>query len=66
MLIAYLFVGLEPAKNVFRYMYKSPTLDYPSKRNMVNGCQLCLNLGESTCGIFIAQREGILGAKSLF
>ena len=65
-LIAYLFVGLRPAKNVFRYMYKSPASDYPSKRNIVNGSQLCLNLSESACGIFIAQREGNLVAKSLF
>ena len=65
-LIAYLFVGVRPAKNVVRYMYRSPTSDDPSKRNMVNGCQLCLNLSESTCGIFIDQREGNLVAKSLF
>ena len=65
-LIAYLFVRLQPAKNVVKYMYKSPASDYPSKRNMVNGCQLFLNLSESACGIFIAQREGSLVAKSLF
>ena len=58
--------GATAAKNVVRYMYKSPTSDYPSKRNIVNGCQLCLNLSESTCGIFVAQREGNLVAKSLF
>ena len=28
-LIAYLFVRLRPAKNVVRYMYKSPASDYP-------------------------------------
>ena len=65
-LIAYLFVGLRPAKNVFRYMYKSPASDYPSKRNIVNGSQLCLNLSESVCVIFIAQREDNLVAKSFF
>ena len=65
-LIAYLFVTLRPAKNVVRYMCKSPTSDYPSKRNVVNGSQLCLNLSESTCGIFIAQGEGNLVAKSRF
>ena len=65
-LIAYLFVRLWPAKNVFIYMCKSPASDYPSKRNMVNGSQLCLNLSQSACGIFIAQREGNLVAKTLF
>ena len=65
-LIAYSFLGIQPAKNVFRYMDKSPTSDYPSKRNMVNGCQLCLNLSENSCSIFIAQRERNLVAKSLF
>ena len=65
-LIAYLFVGLRPAKNVVRSMYKSPASDYPSERNMVNGSQICLNLSERVCGIFIAQREGNLVAKSLF
>ena len=64
--IAYLFLRLRPAKNVVRYMCKSPASDYPSKRNMVNGFQLCLNMSKSTCGIFIAQREGNLVAKSLF
>ena len=65
-LIAYSFLGIQPAKNVLRYMDKSPTSDYPSKRNMVNGCQLCLNLSENSCSIFIAQRERNLVAKSLF
>ena len=65
-LIANLFVRLHPAKNVVRYMYKSPTSHYPSKRNMVNGSQLCLNMSESACVIFIAQREGNLVAKSIF
>ena len=65
-LIAYLFVRLRPAKNVFIYMCKSPASDYSSKRNVVNGSQLCLNLSESACGIFIAQRKGNLVAKSLF
>ena len=64
-LIAYLFLRLQPAKCVVRYMSKTPASDYPSKRNMVNGSQLCLNLSDSTCGIFIAQREGNLVAKSL-
>ena len=63
---AHLFLRLLPAKNVVRYMCKSPTSDYPSKSNMVNGSQLCLNLSESTCSIFVAQREGNLVAKSLF
>ena len=65
-LIAYLLLALQPAKNVVRYMYKTPASDYPCKRNMVNGSQLCLNLSECTCGIFIAQREGNLVAKNLF
>ena len=65
-LITYLFLRLPPAKNVVRYMCKSPTSYHPSKRNMVNASQLCLNLSDSTCGIFVAQREGNLVAKSLF
>ena len=65
-LIAYLFLRLRPAKNVVRYMCKSPSSDYPSKMNMVNGSQLCLNLGDNTCTTFIDQREGSLVAKSLF
>ena len=65
-LIAYLFLKQRPAKNVVRYIYKSPTSDYTSKRNMVNGSQLRLNLSESASGIFIAQRKGNLVAKSLF
>ena len=65
-LIAYLLLALRPAKNVVRYTFKSPASDYPSKRNKVNGCQLCLNLSESACGIFIDQREGNLVGKSLF
>ena len=65
-LIAYLFVRLRPAKSVVRYMCKSPTLDYYSERNRVNGSQLCWNLIESTCSIFIDQRERNLVAKSLF
>ena len=64
--IAYLFPRLKLAKNVVRYKCKSPVSDYPSKRNMVNGFQLCLNLSNSTCRIFIAQRERNLLAKSLF
>ena len=55
-----------PAKSVVRYMCKSPASDYPSKRNKGNGSQLCLNLSDTTCGIFITQREGNLVAKSLF
>ena len=65
-LIAYLFLRLRPAKSVVTYMCKSSPSDYPSKRNMVNASQLCLNLSNSTCGIFIAQREDNLAAKSLF
>ena len=64
-LIAYLFVRLRPAKNVVRYMCKSLASDYTSKRNMVNRSQLNLNLSESACSIFIAQRQGNLVAKSL-
>ena len=51
-LIAYLFLRLHPAKSVVRYMCKSPTSDYPSKRNMVSGSQLCLYLSHNTCTIF--------------
>ena len=65
-LIAYLYLRLRPAKSVVRYMCKSSAADYPSKRNMVNGSQLCLNLSDSTCGIFVAQREDNLVAKNLF
>ena len=65
-LIPYLFLRQRPAKNVVRYVYKSPTSDYTSKRNMVNGCQLCLNLSEKTCTIFIDQLEGSLVAKTVF
>ena len=52
-LIAYLFLRLRPAKNLVRYMYKIPASDYPSKRNMVNRSQLCLNLSDSTFGILL-------------
>ena len=45
---------------------KSPASDYPSKRNMANESQLCLNLSGYTCTIFIDQREGNWDAKSLF
>ena len=45
---------------------KSPASDYPSKRNMANESQLCLNLSDKTCTIFIDQRERSLVAKSLF
>ena len=65
-LIAYLFLRLRPAKKVVTYMCKSPTSDYPYKRNMVNGSQLCLNLSDSTCSIFIDEREDSLVAKILF
>ena len=65
-LIAYLFLRLRPAKSVVRYMGKSPPSDYYSKRNRVNGSQLCWKLIESTSGIFIDKREGNLVAKSLF
>ena len=64
-LIAYLFLRLRPVKSVLRYMCKSPTSDSYYKRNRVNGSQLCWNLIESTCSIFICQREGNLVAKSL-
>ena len=65
-LIAYLFLTLRSAKSVVRYICKSPTSDYYSKRNRVNGSQLCWNLIDSTCSIFIDQREDNLVAKSLF
>ena len=54
------------SQSVVRYMCKSLASDYPSKRKMVNGSQLCLDLSDSTCGIFLAQREGNLVAKDLF
>ena len=44
----------------------SPASDYPSKRNMANGSQLCLNLSDNTWAIFIDQRGDNLVAKSLF
>ena len=65
-LIAYLFLRLRLAKSVVGYMCKSPASDYYSKRNMVNGSQLCWNLIKSICSIFIDQREENLVAKSLF
>ena len=65
-LIAYFFLRLQPAKNVVRYMCKCSSSDSPSKWNMINGSQLCLNLRDSTSGIFVAQRECNLVAKSLF
>ena len=65
-LIAYLFLRQRPAKNVVRYIYKSPTSDYTSKRHMVNGSQLCLNLSDKTFTIFIDQGAGSLVAKTLF
>ena len=65
-LIAYLFLRLRAAKSVVRYICKSSASYYPSKRNMVNGSQLCLNLSKSTCGIFVSQREGNLVAKSIY
>ena len=65
-LIAYLFVRLRAAKNVVRYICKSPASDYPSKRTMVNASQLCLNLRDSSSTIFIDQGEGNWVAKSLF
>ena len=65
-LIAYLFLRLPAAKNVVRYICKSPASDYNSKRNMVNGSQLCLNLSDSTCSISVAQEEGSLVTKTLF
>ena len=45
---------------------KSPASDDPSKRNMANESQLCLNLSENTCTIFIDVREGSLVGKSRF
>ena len=65
-LIAYFFLRLPPAKSVVRYMCKSPTSDYPFKRKNLNRSQLCLNLRDSTCGIFFAHQEGNLVPKSLF
>ena len=65
-LIAYLSLRLRPAKSVVRYMCKSPASDYPFKRNMVNGSQLCLNLSDNSCTIFIDSGEGSLVAKSHF
>ena len=65
-LIAYLFVRLRPAKSVVRYMCKRPGSDYPSERNMASGSQLCLNLSDNTCTIFIAQQEESLAAKTVF
>ena len=64
-LIPYLFLRQRPAKNVVRYMYKSPTSDYTSKRNIVTGSQLCLNLSNKTCTIFIDQREDSLVTETL-
>ena len=43
---------------------KTPALDYPSKSNMANESQLCLNLSDNTCTIFIQHREGSLVATS--
>ena len=65
-LIAYSFPRLRSAKGVVRYMCKSCTSDYPSKRKLVNGSQLSLNLSDSTCSIFVARREGNIVAKSHF
>ena len=65
-LIAYLFLRLRPAKSVVRYMCKGPTSDYYSERNRVNGSQLFWNLIESTCSIFVDQREVNLVVKNLF
>ena len=65
-LIAYLFLRLRPAKCLVRYMFKSCASDYPSKRNMASGSQLCLNLSDNTCTIIIDQREDNWVAKSLF
>ena len=45
---------------------KSPASDNPSKTNMANESQLCLNLSDNTCIIFIDQRECSLVVKSLF
>ena len=56
-LITYLFLRLQPRKTWLDQFVKSPASDYLSKRNMVNGCQLCRNLNDSTCTIFIDQWE---------
>ena len=65
-LIVDIFLRLRPAKSVVRYMCKSLSSDYPSKRNRVNGSGLCLNMSESTCGIFIAQRKRTSSCKKSF
>ena len=65
-LIAYLFLTLRRRKTWLDICVKSPASDYPLKRNMVNGSQLCLNLSERSCSIFVAQWEANLVAKSLF
>ena len=52
-LIAYSFLRLRPVKAWLDICVKSPPSDYPSKRNMANESQPCLNLSEKTCGIFI-------------
>ena len=64
--IAYLFLRLRPAKSVVRYMCQSLASDYPSKRNIANESQPCLNLSDKTCGIFIDSRESNWVAKRIF
>ena len=53
-------------KTLLHICVKTPASDYPSKRNMANESQLCLNLSDKACTLFIDQREGSLVAKSLF
>ena len=65
-LIAYLFLRLRPGKSMVRYMCKSATSDYYSKRNRVTRSILFWNLVESTSSIFIDQRESNLIRKSFF
>ena len=66
-LIAYWFHRLRPTKNVVRYMLKKSLLQNTlPKGNTANGSHLFLNLSDRTCGIFIAQLERNLVAKSLF
>ena len=54
----YIFEANGLRKSWLDICVKSPASDYPSKRNMVNWCQLRLNLSNNTFTIFIAQREG--------
>ena len=60
------FQGYGLRKSWLDICVKGPASDYPSKSNMANGSQLCLNLSDNACTIFIDQREGSLVEKSLF